>query len=305
MKAKLLRRLLTGATQGSAVEDEDLHGRFGRIARGIDPADLQRGDGSVPLTQADILHDLVEHSSATRILDYYSTDGVEYAFERYGILRKLRDRGFSDLRFNADPSDAKKQIVRIHGWKDGARHLLMELILCRRVLSRMVGVERDLELLSVEWLLLQDPTSAFTAQHPPLPGQEHPGLGIAHDIDELLVQACLRLGLDGIVSRPSHYHNAEVASRNSRFLDPGAEGRLLAIRKVLAGHALPEASALVERGGLCLRDGSAFEWTAADQVLAVRPQLQAYFLSPAYREARDAACRELLGAGLHLGVPED
>ena len=54
-------------------------------------------------------------------------------------------------------------------------------------------------MLSIEWLLLQDPTKTFSKSKPQLPGQEHPGLGMLRELLEMLYQACLRLELDGLI----------------------------------------------------------------------------------------------------------
>lgn len=38
----------------------------------------------------------------------------------------------------------------------------------------------------VEFLYLQDPKLCFTAEHKPLPGQNHPGLGVLAEFGEIL-----------------------------------------------------------------------------------------------------------------------
>lgn len=115
------------------------------------------------------------------------------------------------------------------------------------------------------------------------------------------MEACARLGLDALLSRPAHYHNAVVAARHCHLLDPEAEGRLRAMEQALAGLSLSEGSRIVEQGGLKTEDGAVVAWQPTEQVLPVGPELKEYFDSPAYR-ARSAAARDaLLAAG--LGVP--
>jgi acetoin utilization deacetylase AcuC-like enzyme len=307
--AALVRWLLTDDAGRPGEETEDVRARFRRIARSLDPAELQRVSDQITLTEADVMADLDVLRPAPRLLDYYTEQGVEYAFERYGILDALRRQGLAELRLSVDPADPQRQFVRIHGRRadrDGERPvLLMELVVRRLRLTLPVGAGEGtpLEVLSVEWLLLQDPWGRFHLGRPPLPGQDHPGLGIAREIEALLVQACIRLELHGLRSRPAHYHGAAAGSRQGRFLDPAAEGAFLALRDVLGDRPLHEASALLERGAVRTGDEAPVVWAPSEQVLAVSPSLEEYFRSPAYLRKRDEARRRLMEAGLHVDEP--
>ncbi len=298
--ANLLRFLLTGDAVARPVEEGNLRAQFGRIAQSLEPARLRRQEADrFELTEADLYEDLFERLPEPRVLGFYSASGVEYALERYGILDRLRSRGFSDLVVTTDPSDPERQIVRIHGRKGGPEMLLLELVVRRRTFNAG-GAVGPWELLSVEWLLLQDPSSSFSLERPRVLGQQYPGLGMAAEVQELLVQACHRLGLDGIVHRPSYYHHAAVARREFRFWDPEIEGRMEALRRVLAPFSLAEASVLLEGGALGLEDGTVVRWEPGDQILALSAALAARWESPPYIEARDATSQRLLKAGLHV-----
>ena len=72
--------------------------------------------------------------------------------------------------------------------------------------------EDDAALLRIEWLLMQNPRARFTAQRPRLPGQKHPGLGLLADVIALLIVACDRLQLGGLLFVPAHYHTAPAVS---------------------------------------------------------------------------------------------
>jgi hypothetical protein len=239
-------------------------------------------------------------------LDYYSKHGVEVAFERYGIFDAIRQRGFTGLEMELDPSDKRRKVLRVRGRAGGGGEplLLVELVLRRRFVPSFIPERARTEVLFVEWLLLQDPTRTFTLARPPLPGQEHPGLGIARELQELLVQACRRLGLVGLMDRPAHYHNAVLAAAEWRFLDPLAEGRFRAFRAVLEGRDLLEASRIVENGALALADGTPVSWWAADHLLPVEAAAREALASPAYVDAVRAERARLLEAGLHVRAPE-
>ncbi len=300
--ANLLRFLLTGDAEGRPVWESDLRTHFGRVARSLDLQRLRRDNQvSFALTEAELFQDLFEHLPEARVLGFYSASGVEYALERYGILERLRQRGFSDLVVSIDPSDPDRHFARIHGSRGSQQAmLLMELVVRRRALTPGGEGVAPFELLSVEWLLLQDPSASFSLERPRVPGQRFPGLGMAAEVQELLVQACRRLGLDGLVQRPSHYHHAAVAGREYRFWDPVAEGRVDALRQVLAPFSLAEASELLAAGAVKLGDDSVVTWEPADLVLAVSPALAARWESPAYVRVREVARQDLLDAGLHV-----
>src|SRR6185295_6142012 len=75
-----------------------------------------------------------------------------------------------------------------------------------------------------------------------LPGQNHPGLGILREIIALLVLACDRLQLDGLVVVPSHYHVTVKSRKALRFLRPADEGLFRALQQALADLPLAAAT---------------------------------------------------------------
>ncbi len=221
------------------------------------------------------------------------------------MLPRLRRLGFVEAALKLELDDARRQVVRILGRRAGMSQLVLlaEMVLARRAMAPPPEIAGgDLSMLQVEWLLLQDPTRRFSAERPPLPGQEHPGLGMADDAQELLVQVCRRLGLEGISHHPAHFHNAVWAARQFRFLSPEAEGRFRAMRRALASLHVAQASAAVEEGRLRLEDGTAVAWRPDDFVLPVASRLGDYFASRDYTERMMAAMNGMLEAG--LGVVE-
>jgi acetoin utilization deacetylase AcuC-like enzyme len=262
--------------------------RYRHLASLLGPADLTRegDDGDFQLSAEDLLPRAAAAAPPNRFLGYYSTHGIELALERYGYLARLRTLGFHpNLVFQLDHPAG--QTLRIFG-DDEQRELLVELRL--RVDHRTVP---GLALLFVEWLLLQNPRAAFEADHPPLPGQQHPGLGLLQETTALLVLVCDRLGLDGVAFVPSHYHLAHQSERYLRFLEPADEGRFRALCGALRGLPLAAASRAVAEGRVVDADsGRPVEWQPTPMVLPVGERLKERVEGEDYeRQAAAAAAR--------------
>jgi acetoin utilization deacetylase AcuC-like enzyme len=259
--------------------------RYRRITRLLSPSEL----GGVAagedwgLTDEDLVGGMDGAPPETRLLGYYTEPGVELILERAGILDRLRTIGFSDPHVELDVSNPGGQTVRIWG-SAGHRDLLAELRL-RRERRAVPGME----LLAVEWLLLQNPRAEFTAGRQPLPGQKHPGLGFSPDVGALLVLICERLGLDGVYFVPSHMHLAYRASRLLRFLHPVDEARWRALRPLVEGMPLAEAARAVAEGRVVDANGAPLDWVPAPMILPLSPRLKALVEGPDFEKEVEAA----------------
>ncbi len=219
-----------------------------------------------------------------RFLGFYSSAGLELALERSGLLERLRDLGF-EPHSELDLANPAGETARIFG-DPRRRELLMEI---RVRLDR--ATVPGFTLLSIEWLLLQNPRRPFTPERPPLPGQKHPGLGMLQDVIALMILICDRLHLDGLVFVPSHYHTASQG-RALRFMDPGREGRFRALREALPGMPLAEAAHAVAAGRVIDEaTGRPFTWEPAPMILPLRDELAERFAGPEFERAAEAARR--------------
>jgi acetoin utilization deacetylase AcuC-like enzyme len=280
------------AVRGQAVEppgsEESLLQRYRRMARGIAPHELT---GDTPgddwgLTADDIAAVLGGLRRPYRLLGYYTRQGLELAFERTGLFDRLRSRGFDDPSLDLELGGPEGDTVRLYGDR-GHRELLMEVRL--RIDRHTVP---GLALLRIEWLLLQNPRASFTPQRPALPGQRHPGLGMLQDILALLVLACDRLQLDGLLFVHSHFHTV-AQGKSLRFLSPEDDGLLRSVRAALDGLPLIDASRAVAEGRVVdARTGRPFQWTPRPMVLAVTDRLREKIEGEEYeRRAGEAAAQ--------------
>ena len=266
--------------------------RYRRLARELDPQELsgETGPDDWGLTSEDILSSLAGPHRPNRFLGFYSLQGLELTLERAGLLDRLRTLGFERPTLEMDLDNPTGDTLRLYGDED-RRELLIEL---RVRIDR--GTAPGLSLLRIEWLLLQNPRAEFTAERPRLPGQTHPGLGISPDIIALLVLACDRLQLDGLLFVPSHYHTAAAGRKTLRFLDPADEGLFRALHRALKELPLADATRAVdERRVVDATTGEPFTWQPMPMVVPVSDRLRTLADGEEYERkvAEEAAKREL------------
>jgi acetoin utilization deacetylase AcuC-like enzyme len=298
-----IRWLLTDEALVTREPKTSLFEQYAQIAQELDPYDLQRPSDEFQLTEADLTGDLAgPRQGSTRLLDYYSRHGIEFAVEKYGLAGEIRKLGFTDLQLDVDPGDPERQHLTLRAKKDGEEHLLVEQILHRVVRPAPEGLEppEELTFLYVEWMLLQNPTVEFSLRDPQWPGQEHPGLGVGEPTMLMLFQGAQRLGLDGLAHHPSRYHIAFIGGGQSFFLDPALQGRFEAIREVLGPLDLAEAAWKLERGEVHWGDGEPVEWIPEDIVVPASERLFAYLGSVHYQQPRAEALERARERGIVL-----
>ncbi|HEV7784570.1 MAG TPA: histone deacetylase [Thermoanaerobaculia bacterium] len=263
--------------RGRALEppstEEALLVRYRRLAQELEPHELTgepRRSNDWGLTEDDITGSLGGPHSPRRFLGYYSPQGLELALERAGLLDRVRALGFEHPAMEMDLDNPTGDTVRLYG-DTHRRELLIE---ARARIDR--GAIPGLALLRIEWLLLQNPRAEFTADRPRLPGQSHPGLGMSQDIVALLILACDRLQLDGLVFVPAHYHSASQSRKWLRFLDPADEGVFRALQQALHGLPLSEAARAVdEKRVVDAETGEPFVWRPMPMGLPVTDRFRA------------------------------
>jgi acetoin utilization deacetylase AcuC-like enzyme len=243
-----------------------------------------RGGPDWELGAEDLQANLGGPQRPQRLLGACSCQELELQLERAGLLERLRQMGFPQPTVELDLGHPGGETVRLFGAPDRGE-LLGELRL--RIDRRSAP---GLALLRIEWLLLQNPREPFLPARPRLPGQEHPGLGILRDVISLLLVACERLQLDGVLWVPAHYHTAGQGRRTSRFLDPADEGTFRALERAVAGMPLPDAAFAVEQGRVVdAATGEPFAWHPMPVVVPASEALRRQLDGEDYRQQAAAA----------------
>ncbi len=250
---------------------------FRRLTLGWEREVARKDALDFELSLDDLMGNLDHAPHRGLLLGMYSEHGLECIFERTGVLGKIREQvGVDHCRLEIDVSDLRHTARLLSD--DRQADLLLETVLTEDRVS-----VRGLRLVSLDWLLLQNPRAQPPYPRPLLPGQKHPGLGCGQDILTLLVLLCERRGYDGISFQTMHYHLAWLARSRLLHADPAQEARFRALEEALAGHSLAEAGALLEAGRVRAQpSGESAQWQAARIVLPVSAEARAHFESPDY-----------------------
>jgi acetoin utilization deacetylase AcuC-like enzyme len=246
---------------------------FSQVAHSLSRIALNAGE-ETRLTEEDVDLQLGHAADGHRLLGFYSSEGIEYALDRYGFLGQLRRLGYRHFQVELDalPTGDRLRIFAHERTKLGtpgeALHLLVELVAERRTLGGH-------DYLFINWLALRHPLARFSLDHPQLPGQDVPGLGLSREVAELLNRIARRLSLSGVAFRPGWYHVAYAARHDFRFLDPARQGRFEALVRDLSRVSLLEATHALAEGKVRL-NGQPYAWEAEDMVQSVEgvPQLR-------------------------------
>lgn len=283
-------------TLAERIQDLIAEKRMRRISRSLSHFILHGiDDDELPLDAAHIEQELVEKQSTGLFLDFYSASGLETALREYGLWARLEGRGHLP-RVEIGKEGAWRHLFRLRdGRLPPGEDLLVEL--CARTVT-LAGCPGGIwpaalgtvDVLAIEWLLMQDPRRSFTPERPPLPGQVAPGLGLGREVMSLLEIMTDRLGREGLIAVPQHYHNGFLYDRRFRFIDPAREGELHALERDLEGLDLATASWAVELGLVHdLVSGEPYRWRAEEMIRPMTDRLREWFERENWRDARRGA----------------
>lgn len=238
--------------------------RLWRVARHLDAVSLTCDEEDAgPLVPEDFL--VPETRAARHFLGFYSAAGIEYALRAYGVWERM-ERAASSGRLVVRFLDASSRLERLQVLDADRGDLVGEI-------RAGFWWRGERQWLYVDWILSQRPGEPFDPRRPKLPGQEHPGGGIGLELMEIVLIMGQRLRCDGVIGRPSHFHNAVLYRPHFRFEDPASEGFYRAVVDAwqASGMSLGEASWAVLEGRLLDAGGGVVKWEPSPMLAPLVP----------------------------------
>lgn len=225
--------------------------RFERLARKLTAMELRRAD---------------EDDERPAFVNTYSVDGLRKVIEHYGLHDKLVARGLGDYELAVTQEDPFHHRLELTLPPDGEHVMDLHVHLGRLTRADMASVD----VVIVEWLLMQNPRAQFSAERPPLPGQKHPGTGLGKDVAQLLVLMCRRVHRAALVVVPERFHLAELYAR-AGWLAPSEAGDRLIDEVKLADPSLSfaERAWAMELGCVFDGHGDVVRYVPEERVLPV------------------------------------
>lgn len=277
-------------------EDELRRLRMQYLNRQLRDFELQAPDPEdlTPLTEAEVRADL-QGQAPKRFLGYFSRSGLVRLGLKFGVVDVLRKKGFKPV-MQLPPAEAPQHLLRIYDRETTPEHLLVEIAahLEQSQAKRELALpQREYRFLVIDWMLLQNPRETFSAHRPRLPGQTYPGLRIGEHIGDVLFLCAERLGQDGMLTFPNHYHNGVLYARRMQFANPQRQAELEALGRDLSSLSLAERSWAVELGCVLDDAGKPYVWRGSEMIYPLTPVLVKHFKSPEYRARVDAAAARL------------
>lgn len=225
------------------------------------------------------LSDLFSEKNEVKFFDFYSKQGLNLAFKRYGMIKKLREFGYEQVEIKFEKREDNSHSMTVFEPPLRKEGIISEF------LGRKTSFKNIFPVLKIEWLCLQNPKGTFTKEKPQLPGQDYPGLGLGRDALSLIMLMGIRLKYKALINTPDHFHNAYIYSNTFYFVNPEDAGKLNALSNFmkLNNLTLAKTAWLLENNKIFEQNANKpFQWTPADQILPLKTSLEKEFTSKEY-----------------------
>jgi len=222
-------------------------------------------------------------------LGRYTLKEVMAVLAKKSFFREAKKRNLWPIKYRLDSSEYPIQRLLIFWEEENPDRVIVDLKIREAEVKFSASQKHGYKLppqrcLLFEWLTLQNPRLNFDEKHPPLPGQNKPGLSLSKKILEIFLYLGRLIQLDGLVAFPAYFHNALLFSRYFYFIDPIREGQIKAIRKQFSHVPFRQLAWAVHLGCLKDEEGQVYEWQAEEQVFPLSAELKDYIDSRIYKE---------------------
>ena len=249
---------------------------------------------------ADIMEQLEGNKASSLFMGQFTREQIVSTLERFEIIGRIGERGFRELEIEIEPRTAFEHRLTIRCLPKSQNDLLGEIVVKEgifRPTSRYVEITPDhLELIFIEWMLMQHPNREFSDRRNRLPGQNWPGLGVGRQALKLLLYVVKTTEKDGLLNFPEYFHNAFFYSEKFYFYNPRKQAELLAIYRDLSAKGMTVAEISFAAYFDAIIDAAAgmpYRWSAEEQICPVSERLAAVFAHPDYQKQVEQALPEL------------
>jgi hypothetical protein len=254
----------------------------------INPDTQMKKEGTALVGEKDILSNLTEEKGTSLFLGRYSMTEALAVLGKRNFFREAKKKGLWPLAFDLDSSGYPVQRFQIYLKEKKPENLIADLKIREGQLAPKDYLPPDsgfckYHFLALEWFTLQNPRVEFSRKRPPLPGQQHPGLGFGKKVVDLFVYLARLTRKDGLLAFPAYFHNALLFSRYFRFLNPEKSAEVLAIENAFPDIPFKHLAWIVYLNCLKQDNGSVYEWKAEELVFPLNKALKDYFDSRAYK----------------------
>jgi hypothetical protein len=222
-------------------------------------------------------------------LNRFTQSQVLEHLKKSGLLPALADLGFTAVVADIFKDDTGVHHLKITTGKKNKFGVLIDLRLSFKNvfnpdLPNPMKIDyRKLNFAVLEWISLENPLRKFTKDHPLLPGQVRPGLGLLRQTMNFLGSIGKSAGIDGIIIVPDHFHAAAMYSKYAFFVDPTRQGELSAVLKCPGENSIEELSWGFLTGTITdLKSGNETTYTPSPQVFPVSDTMKKIFHSKKY-----------------------
>lgn len=252
------------------------------------------------LQEAEVIDQLEGSHISPLFLGRFTADQVLKILEQFEILSEIYKKGYSDIRLKMTARSKCESYLGLFDGDPAENRLLFEMVINEGSFKPkpgllIAGMFPRMELLFIEWLLMQDIRRPFSPDKPRLPGQNHPGLGVSRKVVNFLTDLAQKMGKDGILNHPEYLHNALFYAIRFMFIDPEKQGEIMAIRRaLLSRYSLSEVSFASYFNAIYDKDSKEMiVWRPTEQICPISPKLRSYFESVDYKSEVLSRANEL------------
>ena len=223
--------------------------------------------------------DIFEEKREERFLDFYTKNGIKLALKRYGMVNKLREKGFNEIDVKIGKREDGSDYLVVYEPPFRKDRFIAELVVRKTSFNDIFPV------LKIEWLCLQNIKGKFTEEKPRLPGQNYPGLGMGKEALQLIMLMGIRLKFHALLNNPEHFHNAYIYSVAFYFDNPEDFGRLKALERLMKEEKMTLSQfAWAFEEGKVFKEGEdkPYKWESAIQILPLRTYLEKRYNTEEY-----------------------